>query len=149
VFDLDGNAIREFPASEELPHYANFIKAVRSRNVEDLHADILEGHLSSALCHLGNISYRLGDVLPASEVQRRLSGDSRLKDECLATFERFAEHLKANDVNLEVTKLRLGAMLAVDGGKETFTGADSTRANALLTRDYRKGFEVPASAELV
>jgi predicted dehydrogenase len=41
-------------------HFANFTKAVRSRNAGDLHADILEGHLSSALCHLGNISYRLG-----------------------------------------------------------------------------------------
>ena len=28
----------------------------------DLHGDVLEGHLSSALCHLGNIAYRLGRV---------------------------------------------------------------------------------------
>ncbi|HEY8503384.1 MAG TPA: Gfo/Idh/MocA family oxidoreductase, partial [Gemmataceae bacterium] len=40
--------------------FENFIAAVRSRRVEDLNADILEGHLSSALCHLGNVSHRLG-----------------------------------------------------------------------------------------
>lgn len=44
-------------------HFENFIKAVRSRNVKDLTADIEEGHLSTALCHLGNISCRLGREL--------------------------------------------------------------------------------------
>ena len=41
-------------------HFGNFIAAVRSRKAEDLNADILEGHYSAALCHLANISYRLG-----------------------------------------------------------------------------------------
>ncbi len=41
-------------------HFENFIKAVRSRNVKDLNADIEQGHLSTALCHLCNISYRVG-----------------------------------------------------------------------------------------
>lgn len=41
-------------------HYANFIAAVRSRNKADLTCDIFEGHMSSALPLLANISYRLG-----------------------------------------------------------------------------------------
>ncbi len=45
------------------PHIANFLHAVRSRRHEDLNADILEGHLSAALCHMANISYRLGRAL--------------------------------------------------------------------------------------
>ncbi|OJW10919.1 MAG: hypothetical protein BGO49_25775 [Planctomycetales bacterium 71-10] len=51
-------------------HFANFIKAVRARDSKLLNADIEEGHLSSAYCHLGNIAYRLGRKLhinPASE----------------------------------------------------------------------------------
>jgi len=44
-------------------HYANFIDAIRSGNNDDLHADILEGHLSSSLPILANISYRLGREL--------------------------------------------------------------------------------------
>ncbi|MFO0957577.1 MAG: Gfo/Idh/MocA family oxidoreductase [Isosphaeraceae bacterium] len=44
-------------------HFANFLKAVRSRNYQELAADIEEGHLSSAYCHLGNIAYRLGRKL--------------------------------------------------------------------------------------
>jgi predicted dehydrogenase len=40
--------------------YERFIAAVRSRNRDELGVEIEDGHLSSALCHLGNISYRLG-----------------------------------------------------------------------------------------
>jgi predicted dehydrogenase len=51
-------------------HFANFIECVRSRNVEDLHAPIEEGHMSATLVHLANASYRLGRTLkfdPATE----------------------------------------------------------------------------------
>jgi len=43
-----------------LPHIRNFVKAVRSRNHLDLTADVEEGHRSTSLSHLANISYRLG-----------------------------------------------------------------------------------------
>ncbi|OHB81402.1 MAG: dehydrogenase, partial [Planctomycetes bacterium RBG_16_64_10] len=39
--------------------FANFIHCVRDRKRDALHANIVEGHLSSACCHLSNISYRL------------------------------------------------------------------------------------------
>jgi predicted dehydrogenase len=51
-------------------HFANFIKAVKAHDRKILAGDIEEGHLSSAYCHLGNISYRLGRKLhinPSSE----------------------------------------------------------------------------------
>jgi len=40
-------------------HFKNFIDAIRSRKVSDLNADVEEGHRSTVLCHLSNISYRL------------------------------------------------------------------------------------------
>jgi predicted dehydrogenase len=51
----------EDPATKDavLNHFKNFIDCVRSRRWQDLNADILEGHLSSSLCHLGNIACRL------------------------------------------------------------------------------------------
>ena len=58
ALDRKGAIVKEF--SGEGDHFGNFVKAVRSRKKEDLNADILEGHISSALCHLANISYRLG-----------------------------------------------------------------------------------------
>ncbi|HEX7137678.1 MAG TPA: Gfo/Idh/MocA family oxidoreductase [Vicinamibacterales bacterium] len=47
----------------ESPHYQNFIDAIRADNAKKLACDIMEGHLSSALPHLANISYRVGRAL--------------------------------------------------------------------------------------
>ena len=44
-------------------HFGNFIKALRSGKQEDLTCDIEVGHRSSALSHLGNISYLTGREL--------------------------------------------------------------------------------------
>jgi predicted dehydrogenase len=79
----------------EYPHYQNFIDAIRANDPKMLTCDVFEGHLSSALPHLGNISYRVGRAL---------------------TF---------------------------DGKAERFV--DDKQADRLLTREYRKGFEIPNS----
>ncbi|MBN2010780.1 Gfo/Idh/MocA family oxidoreductase [candidate division KSB1 bacterium] len=44
-------------------HFQNFIDCVRSRKWQDLNGEILDGHLSSSLCHLGNIACRLNRTL--------------------------------------------------------------------------------------
>ena len=44
-------------------HFQNFIDCVRSRNWKELNAEILDGHISTSLCHLGNIACRLGRSL--------------------------------------------------------------------------------------
>jgi predicted dehydrogenase len=56
-------------------HFQNFIDAVRKRDRSLLNADILEGHLSSALCHLGNISYRTGRKLTFDPAWENFPGD--------------------------------------------------------------------------
>ncbi|MHC4153758.1 MAG: Gfo/Idh/MocA family protein [Planctomycetota bacterium] len=56
-------------------HYENFIKAVRSGNPEDLNADIEIGHLSASLCHMANISYRLGRDLTFNGAKEKFVGD--------------------------------------------------------------------------
>src|SRR5581483_5928816 len=73
AFSMKGELIQKFKGGED--HFGNFVKAVRSRRKEDLNADILEGHLSSALCHLGNISYRLGAPVPFNKTTKAFSDD--------------------------------------------------------------------------
>ncbi|MFN0051668.1 MAG: Gfo/Idh/MocA family protein [Planctomycetales bacterium] len=146
VFDKDGKEVHKF--NEGGDHFDNFVKAVRSRKVDDLHADIEQGHLSSALCHLGNISYRMGEVVSGTEIQRRLE-TVKSKDECLETFERVKVHLAANNISLDAARMHFGAPLVVDGKAEVFMGDMSNAANPHLTRNYRKGFEVPSTAQLV
>src|SRR5262249_13857880 len=97
----------------------------------------LEGHLSSALCHLGNISYRLGTPQPF-EPRTRAFGDDK---EAYETLARMEEHLNENKVPLAQTQLRVGRKLQVEPRGEQFT--NDKDANVHLTREYRRGFEVP------
>src|SRR5205823_11038362 len=72
LFDLDGKLVSTFEGKSE-NHFANFLAAVKSRRREDLKAEILEGHQSSALCHVGNISWRLGQSVTPTELRAELS----------------------------------------------------------------------------
>ncbi len=56
-------------------HFGNFVEAVLARDPKKLHADILEGHRSSALCHLGNIAYRTGRTLTFDTKTETFPGD--------------------------------------------------------------------------
>jgi predicted dehydrogenase len=64
------------PTSIESPHYQNFIDAVRAGDPKKLNCDILEGHLSSTLPHLANISYRVGRSLTFDGKTERFAGDA-------------------------------------------------------------------------
>ena len=44
-------------------HMQNFLGAVKSRNAKDLHDEINIAYLSASMCHLANISYRVGRKL--------------------------------------------------------------------------------------
>jgi predicted dehydrogenase len=138
ILDKDGVEIKKFKGSSS--HYANFLEAVRSRKQSDLHADILEGHLSSALCHTGNISYRLGTTGSPEEIREALEGNKDLT-EALGHME---QHLAANNVDLKKTPATLGAVLKMNPQTERFI--DNARADQMLTREYRKPFVVPKSA---
>jgi len=136
VFDKDGKEIKKFEGSAS--HFANFIDAVRSRKCADLNADILEGHLSSALCHTGNISYRLGRTHTPEEIGDAVKDNKDLSE----AFGRMQEHLSANNVELRQTPATLGIALKMDPKTERFIG--NHRANQMLTREYRAPFIVPA-----
>jgi hypothetical protein len=44
-------------------HMQNFLESVKSRREQDLHDSIVNGVPSADLCHLANISYRVGRAL--------------------------------------------------------------------------------------
>jgi len=56
--------------------WENFIQAVRSRKQADLHAEIEEGHLSSSLVHLANISYRTGRTINFDPAKEQIINDA-------------------------------------------------------------------------
>ncbi len=135
AFDKEGKEIKKWQGSTS--HFQNFIDAVRSRKYTDLHADIWEGHLSSALCHTGNISYRLGKQAKPGEILEAIKGDKGATE----TFERMTQHLAANGVDLNQSKATIGPVLKMDPKVEKFIG--NADADAMLTREYRKPYVVP------
>ena len=56
-------------------HFENFIECVRSRKSENLKAPLVDGHFSTTLCHLGNISYRVGRSVKFDGARERFEGD--------------------------------------------------------------------------
>ncbi len=90
------------------------------------------------MCHLANISYRLGEDVPFTQKPVALGDNPQV----LETVGRIEENLKVVlGMKLEEHKYRLGAKLDFDASAEKFVGND--KANELLTRPYRKPFVVP------
>lgn len=135
AIDKDGKEIRRFEGSKN--HYANFIDAVRSRKAEDLNADIREGHLSSAMCHMGNISHQMGSANTKEEIAASVAS----KPAAAETYARLCSHLDANEIAIERGDLRLGPWIEMDPETERFV--ENPKANYMATRQYREGFVVP------
>ena len=57
-------------------HMKNFLAACRSRNHKELNAEIEIGATSAALCHLANISYRVGRKVTWDHAKRNFVNDS-------------------------------------------------------------------------
>ena len=157
AFDKDGKLVKAFgtfkgkgakddPAAEKAAmekqdsHHQNWSKAIRSRKPGELNAEILEGHLSSALCHTANISYLLGKKQAPGAILEKVKGNKEAAD----SYERMVEHLKINGVDIAKDHLTLGEFLSMDPKTEKFIG--NAAADKLLTREYRKPYVVPAVA---
>jgi predicted dehydrogenase len=144
IYDSDGRKITTFtdrrdPDQQGSAHQANFIQAMRTRDTGDLNADILDGHHSTALCHMANVSYRLGKQVPCDEMLEANTGDAQWADAC----ERLGSHLAANGIGRAETVGTLGPMLTMDTRSERFVGPLAESANALSTRAYREPYVVP------
>ena len=139
TYDNDNKRLKPFPGDGGETHHVNFIEAVRSGKRDKLRADILEGHLSAALCHMANISYRLGRRQSVGETTRTVADRELLKE----SFERLLPHLQANGIDLAKTPLTVGPTLNWNNAAEKFQGEYGDWANMLLSRDYRDPFVVP------
>jgi len=119
-------------------NFENFIYCVRSRKREELHADITEAHPSAACCHLGNISYRLGEQVSGKVVPDVLGKH----EEVAKSWETIKQTVKGTlGYDVEKNTYCLGPMLEFDPKSEKFV--NNAKANELVTRPYRAPFVVP------
>jgi predicted dehydrogenase len=69
----DGVEASDKGSEDQRPHLRNFLDCIRSHRRPN--ADIEQGHLSTRLCHLGNIAYRTGRRLAFDTSTETLRGD--------------------------------------------------------------------------
>ena len=124
------------------PHRAperigDFVDAVRDGRPDRLNSDVLEGHISTGICHAGNISYRLGRMATKDEI-REVTREIPAWDE---TFDRLLVHLKAHDIDVDSPAIALGPWLEPVPGEERFK--DNDEANRLVKGFYREEYMVP------
>jgi len=144
AYDADGKRIRQFTGTGGVrEHAADFIRAVRSRDSSELAGRIEDGHISSALVHLANISYRLGTLKGPESVREAFPRHPEIAE----TWGRTQAHLRRNGVALDERSVCLGPELAVASESERFVSREAFDsaffANRLLRRTYREPFVVP------
>ncbi len=145
VYDKKFNVVKEFKGAGD--HFGNFVEAIRQDDPSILNAPVIEGHLSAALSHLGNISYYLGEQNKVSvDELRKVLQDVKSLDDNVATLERTVQHLVDNGVDLKKYPISLGPLLKFDPEKEVFP--ESPEATALVTRKYREGFVCPRADQV-
>lgn len=145
VYDPQGRELKRFDGSGGADHAPNFLRAVRSRRAEDLHCPIHEGHVSSGVCHLGNVSYRLGRPGNRPNAATALGGPGFATD----AFERVARSVEGLGVDFNRDPLTVGAVIESDpvsGHITRVSGGDPdllVAAGRLERGAYRAPFVLP------
>lgn len=124
VYDRNGKVVKEWHGGGNA-HHANWLNAIAARDASLLTGHILEGHLSSALCHVGGVSHLLGEKQVSRDIAKSISSNALLS----SSFDRMASHLRANqiDIDSEDSALTLGPWLELDTTTEVFASEDANR----------------------
>ena len=130
---------RQLSGSGGERHMENFIQAVRSRKPQDLAAPVAGAHVSSALCHLANISYRLGTERTLTEVK----AESATRADVAETLDRFESHLADNGVDFARARPVLGPVLDVLPDEERFASGSEYDLGAFANREARGTYRPP------
>ncbi len=135
AWDNEGKEVKKFSGGGD--HFVNFIEAVRNDHREDLKAEVLEGHISTAVTHTGNISYRLGVKASRRQMLKQVRDVPIFAKMC----ERMLEHLKSHEIKVNDRTVSLGPWLKIDRKNECFKNNEP--ANRLVRGFYREAYVVP------
>ncbi len=135
AYDKDGKKLKTFKGGKS--HMQSFVDSCHSGKIPYSHG-AENGHLSAALAHIGNISWKLGAPTKPADIKAAIT-DASTSD----AVERMIVHLEKNNVDLQKDMLALGKPLTLDPDKEIFIGDNAEQANPMLKESYRKGFELP------
>lgn len=129
--------IKQYTGNGGIGHIENFIDAIKANDHGKLNAPIEGCHVSSAICHLSNISYRIGKKTPPDLIRARMKDYEDIR----ITADQQLGQIKANGGDM--SKIILGPKLTFDPKAEKFVANGSAEANKLLRYEMRKEFAVP------
>ncbi len=127
AYDRSGKVIKKFTGDGGAGHVPNFFAAVRSRRKADLAAPVETGHLSAALCHYGNISYRVGKAAAPAKIE------TALKDFPAAQGiqRELQAHLGVHGIDAAAQPFKLGPWLDLDATGDGIAKLDTDNPAAL------------------
>jgi predicted dehydrogenase len=134
ALDKDGKTLKEFKGGKS--HFQTWVDAVHSGKQDPMRR-VENGHVSSALAHLGNISWRTGEIAPVATIREQLAHPAATE-----ALDRMTAHLLANGIDVKDRGFTLGKKLTIAPGEEKFSGPNAEAGNALLKDPYRKPFEL-------
>jgi predicted dehydrogenase len=102
--DSSGQKLQKFDSQDGHGHRVNWLRAIVDNRPQDVNAPLREGHVSGALCHLGNTSHRDGAILPTAQITEKLNSTPS----AIGALEKLAEHLAKNEIDLTQSPLTLG-----------------------------------------
>ncbi len=108
--DSAGKKLKKFNSHDGHGHRVNWLKAIADGRPGDLNAPLSEGHISSALCHLGNASHLAGSTRTPEEIAETIAATPS----ALAAYEKLTDHLAKNGIDLAETPLTFGPPTRVD-----------------------------------
>lgn len=139
AIDRQGKVVREFKGDSGKAHQQNFIDAIRANDTSILKADVQVGHDSTSWCNLANIASRMG-------IEFELADTEQIKQSTWRdTLQQFSGHLEGRGMKLNDKSLKLSPLLSLDA-QGHFVGDGADKANGMLKREYREGYEVPEMA---
>ena len=120
-------------------HMENFLQAVKSRDAKSLNAPVDVAYGSTSWCNLTNIAYKLGHKFSreqALEINKTSKPWATMLDKA-------KQHLAAWNIDITSPEIKLSPILELDPKTKKFIGPHAKTANPLLTKKYRKGYELP------
>lgn len=144
IYDRKDRKIVQYQDGGLESHSANFAEAMRSRKQSNIYGRIEDCHTSTNLCHLANISFLAGVEKTDAELVETIKASPNLME----AHGRMTEHLIANGVRIDTTKIVGGPVLEIDNINERIVGGnqsitDKANSSIIMKRIGREGFTIP------
>jgi predicted dehydrogenase len=139
AFDNDGNMVHQYKGNGGAGHDLNFIDAIRKGSNATLAAEVEVGHLSTTVCHLANVGWRLGKAMPVEQLRENVKSH----EDAVNTLDSIVTQLTGSGIDLKAKPFLAGPKLAYDGKAEKFTGDNAEEANKFIRLKGREPFIVP------